>query len=56
MSDSDIFKAQFYKFYSQINKKDYFIGEWKKLEGITKDVFHPNEKTPIRFIVIRIFF
>ena len=32
LSDSDIFKSQLYKYYSQHNKEKYFIEEWKKLE------------------------
>lgn len=32
LSDSDIFKAQFYKFFSSQGKKDDFIVKWKELE------------------------
>lgn len=39
LSDADIFKAQFYKFYTSINKKDYFIEKWKSLEKICKSIF-----------------
>jgi uncharacterized protein with ParB-like and HNH nuclease domain len=28
LSDADIFKAQFYKYYSTKNQKDDFIGKW----------------------------
>lgn len=34
LSDTDIFKAQFYKYYSSIDKKDYFIERWRNIEGI----------------------
>lgn len=39
LSDSDIFKAQFYKYYSGNNEKELFINQWKFLEGETKDIF-----------------
>jgi len=40
LSDADIFKAQFYKFYDSNGNKDEFINEWKKLEEITSSVFN----------------
>lgn len=39
LSDADIFKAQFYKYFTAINKKEYFIDRWKFLEGICKSIF-----------------
>ncbi|MBR0238885.1 MAG: DUF262 domain-containing protein [Thermoguttaceae bacterium] len=39
LSDSDIFKAQLYKFYSGIGKKEDFIKRWKNLEEKTKKYF-----------------
>ena len=45
LSDADIFKAQFYKFYAQKNKKDDFIKEWKHLEEICERIFPPKTKT-----------
>ena len=39
LSDADIFKAQMYKYYNHINKKDDFINEWRRLEEITSSVF-----------------
>lgn len=39
LSDTDIFKAQFYKYYGNLNKKDEFITAWKDLEKIAQDVF-----------------
>lgn len=47
LSDADIFKAQFYKYYGTLNKKDEFIVEWKKLEEITNSVFRPITGTPM---------
>jgi len=47
LSDADIFKAQFYKYYGNLNKKDEFIDNWKELEEITSSVFHPNTGTPM---------
>ena len=41
LSDADIFKAQFYKYYADLDKKDDFIGEWKELEEMTGSVFSP---------------
>lgn len=39
LSDSDIFKAQFYKYYSDKNEKDIFIKKWKDLENLTEKIF-----------------
>ena len=47
LSDSDIFKAQFYKFYSKQGKKDEFICQWKELEELTEKIFHPISGTPM---------
>ncbi len=47
LSDSDIFKAQFYKYYSNIGKKDFFITDWKNLEFLSKKIFHPLTGTPM---------
>ncbi len=47
LSDADIFKAQFYKYYAGIDKKDDFIGEWKELEEITGVIFKPITGTPM---------
>lgn len=41
LSDADIFKAQFYKYYGSLGNKDEFITEWKKLEEITSSVLKP---------------
>ena len=47
LSDSDIFKAQFYKYYSSKNQKDDFIRKWKELEDRTGKIFHPQNGTPM---------
>lgn len=47
LSDADIFKAQFYKYYGILGSKDEFIVEWKKLEEITSTVFKPITGTPM---------
>jgi uncharacterized protein with ParB-like and HNH nuclease domain len=47
LSDADIFKAQFYKYYGGLNKKDEFIDEWKELEEVTSLVFRPTTGTPM---------
>lgn len=47
LSDADIFKAQFYKYYSSLGEKDEFITTWKNLEEIATEVFHPIYGTPL---------
>lgn len=47
LSDADIFKAQFYKYYSSLGRKDYFIKQWKLLEERCDDMFHPIIGTPM---------
>ncbi len=47
LSDSDIFKAQFYKYYSMQGKKDDFIKKWKALEELSNKIFHPISGTPM---------
>ena len=47
LSDADIFKAQFYKYYASLDKKDDFIGEWKELEEMTSSIFTPITGTPM---------
>lgn len=47
LSDADIFKAQFYKFYSNSGKKDDFIKSWKNLEEMCEKIFHPITGTPM---------
>jgi uncharacterized protein with ParB-like and HNH nuclease domain len=45
LSDADIFKAQFYKFYGDKGEKDSFIKQWKELEEICEEIFHPTTGT-----------
>jgi len=47
LSDADIFKAQFYKHYSEMGQKDWFIEEWRGLEDITSKIFHPSTGAPM---------
>ena len=47
LSDSDIFKAQFYKYYTSKGEKDKFIQRWKALEEKTEKIFHPISGTPM---------
>ena len=43
----DIFKAQFYKYYSNKGLKKEFIDKWKELEEITERIFNPQNGTPM---------
>lgn len=45
LSDADIFKAEFYKYYSSIGKKNEFIERWRKLDEICEKIFHPQSAT-----------
>ena len=47
LSDADIFKAQFYKFYTLKGEKDKFIRKWKSLEVLCDSIFHPITGTPM---------
>lgn len=47
LSDADIFKAQFYKYFGTLGRKDEFIAEWKKLEEVASAVFRPISGTPM---------
>ena len=55
LSDSDIFKAQFYKFYKAQGKdaKENFIRRWKNLEELCNKNFHPRTGTPIDDLFFR---
>ena len=46
LSDADIFKAQFYKFYTKKGQKAAFIKRWKELEELSNKIFHPITGTP----------
>lgn len=52
LSDSDIFKAQFYNYYKSLGKKDEFIKTWKKLENDTKEIF-PFSNAPMNELFTR---
>ena len=49
LSDADIFKAQFYKFFAQYGKqsKESFIKRWKVLAEMCDRNFHPRKGTPV---------
>jgi len=47
LSDADIFKSQFYKFYSERGNKDEFINKWRKLDELCELLFHPITGTPM---------
>ncbi|MBR6148780.1 MAG: DUF262 domain-containing protein [Lachnospiraceae bacterium] len=47
LSDTDIFKAQFYKYYSDKGQKDIFIQRWKELEALCEDVFTASSGSPM---------
>lgn len=55
LSDSDIFKAQFYKFYKSRGKqcKEKFVASWKELEEFCNKNFHPRTGTPIDDLFMR---
>lgn len=47
LSDTDIFKAQFYKYYSDKGQKDEFIERWKNLEKVCDDIFPSEQSSPM---------
>lgn len=47
LSDADIFKAQFYKYYSGLGRKDEFIETWQRLEEITTSIFRSSTGSPL---------
>ena len=55
LSDSDIFKAQFYKFYRDQGRqeKENFIRRWKDLEEFCNKNFHPRTGTPLDDLFMR---
>lgn len=53
LSDADIFKAKFYKYYSDLGQKDEFISRWKTLEERCSRIFHPLSGTPMDEIFTR---
>lgn len=53
LSDADIFKAQFYKYFSNCGRKDEFIKKWKELEEVCDKIFDPLHGTPMDEIFAR---
>lgn len=47
LSDTDIFKAQFYKFYSSQGKKEEFIKRWKEIESVCEEIFDAPSGSPM---------
>ena len=47
LSDTDIFKAQLYKYYSDMGQKNHFIERWKKLEDICDEIFPSDQSSPM---------
>lgn len=47
LSDADIFKAQFYKYYTSKDQKNDFIEKWKDLEDLCSKIFHPSIGSPM---------
>ena len=47
LSDADIFKAQFYKYYTKKGTKDTFVQRWSKLNTLCEKIFHPITGTPM---------
>ena len=53
LSDADIFKAQFYKYYSDKGKKDEFNRRWKELAELCEDIFPSNTGSSLDEIFTR---
>jgi uncharacterized protein with ParB-like and HNH nuclease domain len=47
LSDADIFKSEFYKAFTKLNRKDEFIKRWKELEEKCNKYFKPQTGTPL---------
>ena len=47
LSDADIFKAQFYKVYSEKKEKDEFIEKWRQVEELCCDIFKTQNGSPM---------
>lgn len=50
LSDADIFKSQFYKFFSDRGEKKGFIERWKALEKIAKNIVVPMDEIFARYM------
>ncbi|MBR5913121.1 MAG: DUF262 domain-containing protein [Selenomonadaceae bacterium] len=55
LSDSDIFKAQFYKFFQRQGKseKENFVNRWRELERLCNKNFHPRTGTSMDDLFMR---
>ena len=55
LSDSDIFKAQFYKFFKSKGKseKENFVNRWKELERLCNKNFRPRRGSPLDDLFMR---
>ncbi len=47
LSDADIFKAQFYKYYNDKGMKNEFMDKWRKLSEVCEKIFNPISGTPM---------
>ena len=47
LSDTDIFKAQLYKFYADQGQKEEFITRWKDLEALCGEIFNTEIGSPM---------
>lgn len=47
LSDADIFKAEFYKYYSKNGKKEDFIERWRELERLSSLAFNSSKDSPL---------
>ena len=58
LSDADIFKAQFYKFFAQYGKqsKESFIKRWKALAELCNKNFRPRKGTPVDDLFMRYYY
>lgn len=53
LSDADIFKAQFYKHYSDKGEKESFIEKWKDLEVLCNSIFKTSSGSALDEIFTR---
>ena len=53
LSDSDIFKAQFYKYFTDKGERSEFIKRWKDLDELCGSIFHPASGIPMDEIFTR---
>lgn len=47
LSDADIFKAEFYKYYTKKGEKSQFIERWRALEQLSMRTFKGNNDSPL---------